>query len=382
MGRPPLDIGTYGKIRTYEHADGSWKATTLYRGANGETKPVKRHGETKAKAERALKKALTEKQDQRKGLLSPDMKFRDAAPLWLAEVKRLRAGTTYDTYRRNLAHRVMPAFGGLRLSECDGNVPLVHRFLRGLEDEEGLKPNMVRSCRTVVSGVLAFAAQQGAIKVNPVRDAGRVEGGSGPVRALRAFERVDLLAKLDADEKAVEADLPDLLRYFLGTGVRLGEALGLRWFRVDLDEGVVVHGDNLVSITGQGQVLKEPKSEAGFRVLPLPDFVLLMLQLRYPGERYDTGPVFPNSLGGWRDRNNTGEMIRQFRSRAGYEWVTSHTFRRTAATVLDEQKLTPRGISGYMGHARPSFTQDKYMDKRAEDRAAGEAMDRAMRPQR
>jgi hypothetical protein len=40
------------------------------------------------------------------------------------------------------------------------------------------------------------------------------------------------------------------------------------------------------------------------------------------------GPVFPNSLGKFRDKHNTLARWRDFRQRAGYPWVTIPTFRR------------------------------------------------------
>src|SRR4051812_24949501 len=65
---------------------------------------------------------------------------------------------------------------------------------------------------------------------------------------------------------------------------------------------------------------------------------------------------------------------------AGYEWVTSHVFRKTAATVLDHAGLSARAIAGHIGHARPSITQDVYMDKRAAGREAADAFDAALGP--
>lgn len=59
------------------------------------------------------------------------------------------------------------------------------------------------------------------------------------------------------------------------------------------------------------------------------------------------------------------------------EWVTSHVFRKTAATVLDQAGLSARAIAGHIGHARPSITQDVYMDKRAAGREAAQALDDA-----
>lgn len=53
-------------------------------------------------------------------------------------------------------------------------------------------------------------------------------------------------------------------------------------------------------------------------------------------------------------------------------------FRKTAITVLYHAGLSARAIAGHSGHARPSITQDVYMDKRAEGRQAADALDDAM----
>jgi integrase len=81
---------------------------------------------------------------------------------------------------------------------------------------------------------------------------------------------------------------------------------------------------------------------------------------------------------GWRDPHNTGGRLREALCRAGYDWVTSHAFRKTAITVLDQAGLTARAIAGHSGHSRPSITQDVYMDKRADGRQAADALDDAM----
>lgn len=395
MGRPRLGLGTCGKLRAYRVPSG-WRAETYFRDMDGRTRPVKRNGPTRRGAEQNLKDALRVRQHVVGTDLKRDDTFAEAGERWLSEVQRRRTGATCDRYRTCLRNRVIPALGELQLHEC--TTGLLDRWFAGLESR--LKPNTVRGYRTVVTGVMGYAVRMGAIVVNPVREVLPIEGGGKESRGLTRDEREDLLAKVDADVRAVGDDLPDLLRYLLGTGVRISEALALRWFRVDLTEGVVVHGDNLSRVTGQGLILKEPKTEAGFRVLPLPTFVLMMLKLRYPGERYAMTPVFPGCLygsrrelragrvlleqreNGWRDPNNTSRSVRKFRDAAGYPWFTSHVCRHTAITICDQENLTPREISGYVGHARPSFTQDRYMDRRQMSGAVPRALDTGMRPVR
>jgi len=47
-------------------------------------------------------------------------------------------------------------------------------------------------------------------------------------------------------------------------------------------------------------------------------------------------PVFANSLGGLRDPKNTRRDVGRALDRADFGWVTSHSFRKTTATILDQ----------------------------------------------
>lgn len=376
-------------------------AVANYRDIDGVTRPVKRYDATEAKAERKLKKALVERNRRGGTELDRESTFAEVAVLWLKYVDRTWRGTTWDRYRSRL-NKVLPAMGALRLHEC--TTRRIDTYLEGLERR--LAPNTVRGYRAVVSGVLGHAVRLGAIERNPCREATPIRGKGKESRALTREEREDLLAKVDADERAVADDLPAIFRYLMGSGVRIGELMALRWFRVDLEHGVVVHADNLVSETkrcrtcgrvrlahkdgpctwsdpgvGAGLVLHSAKTAAGVRTLQLPGFVRLMLEMRYPGPEFEAGPVFGNSLGGWRNPSNTGRSIRLFREAAGYGWFSAHTWRRTAITICDEEGITARETSGYVGHANIAMTQS-YMDRRVQSGAIPAALDAAARPRR
>jgi integrase len=81
--------------------------------------------------------------------------------------------------------------------------------------------------------------------------------------------------------------------------------------------------------------------------------------------------VFPHSQGaGFRDPHNTLRTIREARG-TEWGWLTSHVFRKTAATALDDAGLSARIAADQLGHARPSLTQDVYFAwKRGHPRAA------------
>jgi integrase len=230
-----------------------------------------------------------------------------------------------------------------------------------------------------VSGSLGWAVRQGALPSNPTRDIGRIATAPRrPPRALSIEERQEWIARLHADPEAVRKDLPGLGEWMLGTGVRIGEALAVSWAEVDLVAGTVRIEHTLIRLTGVGLLRKDTKSAAGARTLRLPIFALTMLHRRRVAGR-SHGPVFPDSRGGWRDPSNTSRDLRNARGPEEFAWVTSHVFRKTAATELDRAGLSARQIADQLGHSKVSMTQDRYLGRRAVDDQAANALDRAYR---
>ena len=192
-------------------------------------------------------------------------------------------------------------------------------------------------------------------------------------------ERVELLPQLQADEKARRRDLPDLVFFMLATGCRIGEALAVLWSEVDLEAGTVQITSTLIRVKGEGLLRKGTKSRAGERTLPLPVSAIAILRRRYmSGARLDQ-PLFPDVIGGFRDPANVRRELREARGVDGLAWVTSHAFRKTAATILDEAALSARLVADHLGHARTSMTQDYYLGRRAVDSQAAAALEAALR---
>ncbi len=59
-------------------------------------------------------------------------------------------------------------------------------------------------------------------------------------------------------------------------------------------------------------------------------------------------------------------------------WITSHSFRKTTATILDDAGQSARQIADQLGHARPSLTQDVYTGRRSKNPNAAAALEGAL----
>ena len=257
MVRRPLAPGTWGKIRIYRRGSNGkgkptrWKATTLYRDFTGQTRTVDRWGQSATDAGNRLKTALTEQVlSCEDGQLAGIDRFSKAAELWRAGIEELvnqgsRSPGTLETYERHLLGHILPALGDLRLFEV--SVPVLDRFFRALSSSSGTAT--AKTARSVVSGVMGLAVRYGAILHNPVRDAGRLEGRTKrEPRALTPPERKRLVLALSNDKEAIAADLPDLARFMLATGQRIGECLAVLWTEVDLDRGQAANFETASSL--------------------------------------------------------------------------------------------------------------------------------------
>lgn len=378
MGRPPMPVGTAGKIDYLTVRKGHVRARTRVRDYDGVTRPVTRYGATQAAAERRLKEALRDRIGPSVGPITADTKVRDLAVVWLDEMKAsdLSDGSK-ELYERDLNQKVLPAMGALSCREA--TVPAADRFLKAVRDNSG--PGKAKSCKTVLSLLLGLAVRHGAIPANPVRDTGKIKRGTRKERprALTVDETTEVIAKVATDQQAIDQDVVDLIEFMLGTGLRIGEALGLAESAVDLETKTLEVCQIVVRLSGQGSVLQpRPKSEAGWRVIALPDNVVELCRRRIAAIRNEDRLLFPGLLGGPRNPSNANRDAKAAitRASAGLSWITSHTFRKTVATRLDEAGLSAREIADHLGHAKPSMTQDVYMGRGVASAAAANVLER------
>jgi integrase len=102
----------------------------------------------------------------------------------------------------------------------------------------------------------------------------------------------------------------------------------------------------------------------GKRTISLPRFAIAALverrTLPYLGEQR---VIFPSTAGTLRDPNNFGKQWRTAREELGVPEITTHSFRKTMATLIDDEGLSARVGADQLGHSHISMTQDKYMSR-------------------
>jgi integrase len=182
--------------------------------------------------------------------------FRGATTGWLAmfagQVQRgARSPSTCDAYRDVFRRVVQPGVGSLRLGEV--TTPRLDRFVQAVLVDGGYPT--AKLTRSVLSGVCGWLVRRGALPSNPVRDLTPLElDRDRTARALSLKEVRQWLRVLDADPAAQHHNPPELARFMLATGLRLGEALGVTWADLDVTAGTVAVRRTIIRSQGKGLI--------------------------------------------------------------------------------------------------------------------------------
>ena len=155
----------------------------------------------------------------------------------------------------------------------------------------------------------------------------------------------------------------------LSLGLRLGEALGLRWSDVDLQQGRLHIRRTLQRAKG-GLVFGELKTARAYRTLSLPNVAISTLtshRVRQLEQRLAAGSrwseedlVFTNRKGKPLDRANVRKQFHRLLESANLPKVRIHDLRHTAATLLLLQGVNPRTVMELLGHSDVTMTLNTY----------------------
>ena len=334
-----------------------------------------RHGKL---AEDALIEALTERRAPSADQISPDTLLMALVNQHLARLAEDgRSPVTLSTYRFT-AGKLAKFIGGVRVGEA--STARLDATLRSMRAAHGA--TMAKQSKTILRGGLQLAVMANVLGANPVRDVQPLQSKSQPkgAVALSADGLRDLFRRLRASDYCRDRDLVDPFIMFIATGLRRSELFGLRWSDVDEDGATVTLSGRLVRVSGDGlKWIPAAKSDAGRRTLPLPRFAVEMMQARrdvpYLGEQT---MIFPSTAGTWRDPNNFGKQWRTVRETLGVPEVTTHSFRKTVADLIDAEGLSARVGADQLGHSHVSMTQDKYLSRGRIHAEVADLLDRAV----
>ena len=373
-----------------EKRGNSWRLS-VYLGKDPVTGKERRVRKTVRGSEKDAQKALRDllhSIDEGTFVEPAKMTVEQCLEQWLETHKANVEPTTHDWYALVCRKHIAPHLGRMQLQKL---TPLaiqqfyVSKLQEGRLDGKGkaLSPNTVRHIHRVLHKALNAAVKLQLIPRNPC-DA--VE----PPKAVKKEARYWTPEEAAQFLEAIQEDRLYALFYVaLGTGLRRGELLGLRWQDVDLNEGRLTVRQEIVR-KSKGTLVKAPKTEKSRATISLSRGVVEVLKkhkARQAQERllmgdqyHDSGLVFTTFEGKPLDPSYiSGDYFGKLIEKAKVRKINFHALRHTHATILASQGVPLKVVSERLRHSSVAITGDIYSHVFAQmDREAADSFDAAM----
>lgn len=304
-------------------------------------------------AERILAERLRE---VNRGIKLPiEISFEEfAANHWETYVTQNLKPSTQSSHRSNVRTHLLPAFGKLRLSEI--SALQIMGLLREKSDA-GLKPKSLLNLYVLLQKMLNLAVALELLTTNPILRVPKPR-----------VERDEKPALSPTQVKAIADNMPANLRALIVllylTGLRIGEALALKWMDVDFAQSKLYIRRSVWR--GKEQT---PKSRRSIRAKHLLGGLQRVLQnhkeLCVSKETLDY--LFTNGAGRCYDPDDLRRrVLYPAMQKAGIERKVSrsygfHLFRHSAGSQMQEVTGDLKQTQGFLGHSSIGITSDVYV---------------------
>lgn len=286
---------------------------------------------------------------------------------WVASRKQVLKPSTYRSIESSWRIHVEPRWGKRTLAKVRHSE--IQDWVSEMAETQGAS-NVLRA-HGILAGIFDTAVKDRTLTTNPARDI-TLPRKTKKRKAYLTHTQVELLALNSRD--------PVLIRFLAYTGLRWGEATGIRVRHLDLLRRRARIEENAVMVNNT-VVIGTPKSHK-HRSVPIPPFVLDILALRAQTRGQDdyvfgdgTDPLrLPNSQDGWF----AGAVRRAQKIDAKLPRVTPHDLRHTAASLAVSAGANVKAVQRMLGHASAAMTLDTYSDLFDDDLdGVSAALDRA-----
>ena len=318
----------------------------------------------------------------------------DIYDMWKHLKKGLK-NNTFVNYMYMYEQFVRQGFGELKVAKLRKTD--IRRFYNRLLDDKGLKVATIDNIHTVLHQVLDLAVEDAYLRNNPSDNALKELKQSRNLftekkKALTVAEQ-ELFLTFLKNSRTYSHWYP-IFATMLGTGLRVGEAVGLRWEDVDFEEGTISVNHTLIYYNRRGNGnglyfgVNTPKTRAGERTVPMIESVreALLLEKRNQELKGITSKaivdgyqdfIFVNRFGNVQHQGtlnkaiyrNTRDCNQEVLDKAkGEENIvflpkfSCHTLRHTFTTRMCEAGVNIKAMQDILGHADAETTMNIYAD--------------------
>ena len=345
-----------GEGTLYRRTDGRWGATITLEDGSRKTY----YGRNRREVQDRLKE-IARARDLGLLVASADQLTGEYLVRWLEDsVLHSVRPKTYDSYELNV-RRLQPLIGSVRLGSLS---PAHVQSAYGALLRRGLSARSVHHAHAVLHKALKQAVLWNLIPRNPTEAASRPRPAQTEMQTLNEDEVRRLF------EASVEDPMHALWVLLATTGLRLGEALGLKWDDLDSQGGRLAVRRALQRQRGAGLVFVEPKTGKSRRTVHLAAGTIRVLsehrqrqrraRLRNGTTWQEGNLVFCTESGLPLEGGQVSWRFHKALEAAGLPRIRVHDLRLTAATLLLTRGVHPKVVQEMLGHSTITLTLDTY----------------------
>ena len=342
--------------------DGRWEGRVVV-GYDDRGLPTTKNVTAKSKTECVEKlESLKEKYSKPTKRINSEMLFGEWIDFWYRTYcKHTIRVTTQLEYENRIYKHIIPEIGSIPLNQLTQS-DLQQFYAREKSDGRkiradvygtGLSDRVIRAIHANCRSALEKAVQEGLIKTNPAIGCKLPPKKSREMKVLTQNETVRFL------NRAKEEGYYELFLLELGTGMRRGEILALKWSDLNFKTGElqitrqvnVIHGETIIS---------EPKTKSSIRTVILPPSLLKILS-EYK-KMVESEWIFPSPIDDTKPKNPSAvrKRLQLILERAGCPKVRFHDLRHTFSTMALENGMDIKTLSATLGHISSETTIDIY----------------------
>jgi integrase len=160
------------------------------------------------------------------------------------------------------------------------------------------------------------------------------------------------------------------VKLLIFTGMRRGEACGLKWEDIDLNQGVISVSRTLIYTRETGLSFELPKTESSIRKISISQNLIDTLkayrdwQTNEKNKLADRWCDYDLVFSAWNGMpeipNKSSQRFRAFIERSDLPNISLHALRHTNASLLISGGADLKTVSGRLGHAKQSTTFEIY----------------------
>ncbi len=271
--------------------------------------------------------------------------LKDYAEKWLGRKRKLKLNTMVR-YRKTLSEYIIPSIGNMFLTEID-----VDSIQAMLDKFSYLSEKTLKETLSLLSQIMKYAVDDGLINKNPCTSHDLVIPSDK--KTEREALPIDQYRNILANLHKLSINDRRYLGLVMYTGMRRGEALGVRWEDVDLEKNVI-HIQRTVSHPQRNAPeVTTPKTKAGRRDIPI-DKNLLAILKSTKKSGYIIGGDNPITLSAHR------AMWKRINKTINLYGATAHVLRHSYLTYAVGETTDYKTVQGISGHADLGTLLNRY----------------------